>query len=97
MAELQSLQSKQSMMEGTRNCKLNGKFINTNWNDNKIYINNSLTPFNLLISFFKTRHFRDRDVGYKFVWYENSQLFIKKNENTKTILIDNEYALTKLS
>lgn len=76
MAELQSLQSKQTVMASARNLKLNGKSVNTSWNDDKIYVNDSLTQFNRNL-FFKTKNFA-REVGYKFVWFKNSQVVYKK-------------------
>jgi hypothetical protein len=72
-----------------------GKSVNTNWSDNKIYINDSLTQFNINL-FFKAIVFA-RDVYYKVVWFKDSKLFIKKNESTKAIIIDNEFALSKLT
>uniref|UniRef100_A0A2S2NLJ2 PHD-type domain-containing protein n=1 Tax=Schizaphis graminum TaxID=13262 RepID=A0A2S2NLJ2_SCHGA len=94
MAEVQTYQSKKSMMDSVRKLKLTGKSVNTNWSDDKIYMNDSLTQFNRNL-FFKARVFA-RDAGYKFVWFKDSKLFIKKNESTKAIIIDNEFALSKL-
>lgn len=62
-------------MDNVKKAKLKGK--DSNWKDKNIYINDSLTQFNKNL-FFKTRAFA-RDTGYKFVWFKDSKIFIKKN------------------
>ncbi|KAF0748807.1 E3 ubiquitin-protein ligase TRAIP-like [Aphis craccivora] len=62
MAEVQTYQSEKSMMDSVRKLKLAGKSVNTNWSDDKIYMNDSLTQFNRNL-FFKAKIFA-RDVGY---------------------------------
>jgi len=59
------------MMESVRKLKLTSKFVNTNWSDDKIYMNDSLTQFNRnLYLFFKARVFA-RKMGYKYIWFKN--------------------------
>lgn len=94
VAELLSIQNKKTMMDNVKKSKLTGKVVNSNWNDEKIYINDSLTQFNKNL-FFKARAFA-RDKGYKFVWFRDSKIFIKKNENSKAFIIHDEYSLSKL-
>lgn len=94
VAELLSTQNKKTMMDNVKKSKLTGKVVNSNWNDENIYINDSLTQFNKNL-FFKTRAF-SRDKGYKFVWFRDSKIFIKKNENSKAVIINDEYSLSKL-
>jgi len=50
MAEVQTYQSKRCMMDGVRKLKLTGKSGNTNWSDDKIYMNDSLTQLKCRIS-----------------------------------------------
>ncbi|VVC29231.1 Hypothetical protein CINCED_3A017206 [Cinara cedri] len=95
MAEVQTYQSKKSMMDSARKRKLIGKSVNTNWSDDKIFMNDSLTAFNRNL-FFKARVLA-HEVGYKYVWFRDSKLFIKKKESTKAIIIDNEFALSKFT
>jgi regulator of replication initiation timing len=95
IAELQSKQIKKEIMDNAKKSKLTGKLVNNNWNNDNIYINDSLTQYNRNL-FFKTRVYA-RDFGYKFVWFKNLKLFIKKNENTNAIFIDNESSLFKLT
>lgn len=77
-----------------RKTKLTGETVNANWNNDKIYINDYLTLFNRNL-FFKAKVFA-REKSFKFVWFKDLKLFIKKSESTKAIIIDNEDALSKL-
>lgn len=95
IAEFQTNQIKRTVMENVRKTKLTGITVNANWSDDKIFINDSLTQFNRNL-FFKAKVVA-REKGYKFVWFKDLKLFIKKNENTKVIIIDNEDALSKLT
>ncbi|KAL4104477.1 hypothetical protein QTP88_019775 [Uroleucon formosanum] len=45
--------------------------------------------------FFKTKSFA-RDSGYKFVWFKDAKIFIKKDDNSKAVFAENDSALTKL-
>lgn len=83
IVEFQTYQTKRNLMENVRKTKLTGKIVNANWNNNTIYINDSLTYFNRNL-FFKAKAFA-RDKGFKFIWFKDLKLFIKKSENTKTI------------
>lgn len=95
VAELLSFQNKRTLMENVKKSKLSGNSVNSNWKDDKIYINDSLTNFNKDL-FFKTRAFA-RDKGYKYVWFKKSKIFIKKSEHTKAFIINDEHSLLKLS
>lgn len=94
VAESTSIQDKRSLMEGIKKSKLTGKTVNSKWNNDSIYINDALTQFNKNL-FFKTRVFA-REAGYKFTWFKDSKIFIKKNENTKACIIFDELSLSKL-
>jgi len=48
--------------------EINGKSGNTNWSDDKIHMNDSLTQFNRNL-FFKARVVA-REMGYKYVWFD---------------------------
>lgn len=68
--------------------------MNSNWKKWSYLTNDNLTQFNRNL-FFKSKVFA-RDSGYRFVWYKDSKFFIKKNENSKSVLIEDELSLTKL-
>jgi len=94
IVEFQTNQTKRTLMENVRKTKLTGETVNANWNNDKIYINDCLTLFNRNL-FFKAKVFA-REKSFKFVWFKDLKLFIKKSESTKAIIIDNEDALSKL-
>lgn len=50
--------------------------MNDKWNNDNIYINDSLTLFNRNL-FFKARSYA-RDSRHKFVWFKDLKLYIKK-------------------
>jgi len=68
--------------------KLTGIKVDYNWKNDAI-INDNLTKFNRNL-FFKTKSFA-RDSGYKFVWFKDSKIVIKKYENLKAVLVDNDF------
>lgn len=94
VVEVTSKRCKRDLMETSRKNKLTGNRVDVNWKNDPIYINDNLTQFNRNV-FFKTKAFA-RDSGYRFVWFRDSKIFIKKNENSKAILIEDELSLTKL-
>jgi len=95
IVEFQTNHTKRTLMEIVRKTKLTGKTVNANWNDVKIYINRVyINQFNRNL-FFKANIF-SREKGFKFVWFKDLKLIIKKSESTKTIITDNEDALSKL-
>jgi len=94
VAESTSIKDKLNLMERVKKSKLNGKTVNSKWNNDSIYINDGLTQFNKNL-FFKTRAFA-REAGYKFTWFKDSNIFLKKNENTEAFIIFDELSLSKL-
>lgn len=95
VAELSMKQCKRMLMETARKTKLTGITVDSNWKNDAIYINDNLTQFNRNL-FFKTKSFA-RDSGYKFVWFKDAKIFMKKDENSKAVLVDNDFSLTKLT
>lgn len=71
--------------------KPKGNMFHEKWGSEAIYVNNYLTQFNRNLHF-KTKIFA-REAGFKYVWFKDSKLFIKKNENSKAIHIENETTL----
>jgi len=64
------------------------------WNNSNIYINKQLTQTNRNL-FYKTRT-KAREYGYKFTWFNNFMIFVKKSETLNGILIDEEKSLSKI-
>lgn len=61
---------------------------------NQIYIHESLSQFfkNLL---WRVRN-SAKEKGYRFVWYKNYKILVKKDVNSQTIVINNENELNKI-
>jgi len=95
VAELTMKQNKRKMIDLSRKIKLTGSNVDAEWKNNAIYINDNLTQFNRNL-FFKTKTFA-RESGYRYVWFKDTKLFIKINDNSKTFLVDSELSLTKLT
>ncbi|XP_025196170.1 uncharacterized protein LOC112595249 [Melanaphis sacchari] len=95
VAELTMKQNKKEMIELSRKTKLTGSNVDADWKNNAIYVNDNLTQFNRNL-FFKTKTFA-RESGYRYVWFKDTKLFIKKNDNSKAFLVDSELSLTKLT
>lgn len=95
IAKLTSKQVKKNLMKSSRKIKPTGNSVEASWKNEGIYINDNLKQFNRN-PFYKTKIFAS-DLGYKFVWFRDYKLFIKKTELTKTIVIVNELSLTILT
>jgi len=94
IAVLSSKHLKNDIIANSRKMKLNGNMVFEEWKKDSIYVNNFLTHYNRNL-FFKTKSFA-REAGFKFVWFKDSKLFIKKDVNCKPIIIENESSLSLL-
>lgn len=88
MAEL-----KASLVDLSKKERLTANNINVNWQNYGIYINNYLylTQYYRNV-FYKTRMFA-KEHNFKFVWFKNNKLFMKKTKNSNAIYIDDESIL----
>jgi len=94
IAKLNSSENKQQLMEFAKKRKLNTKHLNENWENGNIFINNELTAFNRDL-FFKTRMFAKSN-NFKFIWFKDLKIFIKKDENSKAYIVQDDLDLSKL-
>lgn len=94
VAELNTRQCSSDVIIKSRKTKPTGNMFHEKWGTEAIYVNSYLTIFNRNL-LFKTKAFA-REAGYKFVWFKDAKVFIKKNEEHKAILIENETFLTNL-
>lgn len=93
IAILHSIENKQNLMESAKKKKLNANMVNGNWDNRSIFINNELSSYNREL-FYKTRMFA-KENKFRYVWF-NLKVFIKKNENSKACIIQDEQDLSKL-
>lgn len=94
VAEMKTKEDKATLIDLVKKKRLSAKNVNDKWDNNGIYINNYLTQSNRNL-FYKTRMLA-KEHSYKFVWFKNNKLFIKKSENSNTIYIDDESILDKI-
>jgi len=94
IAILHSMENKQNVMESAKKRKLNTKMVNGNWENRSIFINNELSSYNREL-FYKTRMFAKAN-EFRFVWFKDLKVFIKKNENSKAYIIRDDHDLSKL-
>jgi len=94
VAELLSIQNKKSMMDNVKKAKLKGKIVNSNWKDENIYINDSLN-YSIKIYFSKLEHLLVIQ-GTNLFGLEIRKFLLKKNENSKAFIINDEHSLSKL-
>lgn len=94
IAEIDSFENKKSLMENMKKRKLNTNNVNEAWGEGNIFINNELSPFNREL-FYKVRMFAKKN-AFKFVWFNELKIFIKKNEISKAYIIQEECDLLKL-
>lgn len=94
VAELNTNQCCNNIIINSRKQKPRGNMFHDNWGMEAIYVNNYLTFFNRNL-LYKTKAFA-RELGFKFVWFRESKIFMKKNEDHKAIIIENEFSLSNL-
>ncbi|KAF0711660.1 E3 ubiquitin-protein ligase TRAIP-like [Aphis craccivora] len=89
-----SVEEKHKVMDLMKKKKMVAKHIDGKWNNTAIYVNEQMTStFRNL--FFKTRNIA-KEVGYKFIWFKNNKIFVKKNEGSMTIYIVDEASISKI-
>lgn len=94
VAIINSKENKRNLINEARKSKLTTKQVCVKWDNSNIYINEQLTRTNINL-FYKTRT-KAREYGYKFTYFKDSKIFVKKSENTNVILIDEAKSLSKI-
>jgi len=94
VAELMSADQKKDLMDLSKKNKIKSNNINESWGNTGIFINSYLTKYNSYL-FYKARSFA-KERNFKYVWFNDCKIFIKKNENTKSFIINEEDDLLKV-
>ena len=71
------------------------KHIDDKQNNTAVYVNEQMTS-TFMNLFFKTRNIDIKAVGYKFLWFKNNKISVKKNEGSMTINIEDEASISKI-
>lgn len=88
--EFSSLSVKRKIMEKIKSHRIDANTVqhDTNKQNNKfIYINDELTAHNRRALWMAK--LKARESNWKFVWVRNGRIFARKNENSPTIIINN--------
>jgi len=94
IGEIASMHQKKTMMEYSKKKKVKACSINESLGNGGIFINNYLTQFNSNL-FFKTRMFA-KENNFKFVWFNDCKIVIKKSETSKSTVIYDETILSTI-
>lgn len=91
---LNSRAEKNAIMKQVKKEKLVAKDFDASWNNTPVYFNNLMTYSNKTL-FFKAKT-TAKQMGYKYVWFNNNNIFVKKNEDSKVIIMENEDSISKI-
>lgn len=89
-----SLDDKNRIIERVKKEKIVAKDLDVSWKVSPIYFNNQMTQANKTL-FFRAK-ITAKQVGYKYVWFNNNKIFVKKNEDSKVIIIFDENCISKI-
>lgn len=86
---------RKDFLSKVKSMRLNANMIHNNWSmDSKIYVNERLTK-NRKTLFSKTR-LACKEKRYKYVWVNNSEILVKKDDGEKTLRIKSDRDINKL-
>lgn len=89
-----SVQDKRKILELAKKEKLVAKDIDFNWKDTALYFNEQMTTTYRKL-FFKAKTVA-KEKKYKYVWFKNNRIFVKKDDSTKAITIYDETSVLKI-
>lgn len=95
IAELISSDMMKDFLRKVKAMRLNANMIYKNWSmDSNIFVNERLTK-NKRILFSKARS-TCKEKGYKYVWTNNAEILVKKDDVGKTLRIKSDNDINKL-
>jgi len=94
VADVVSVEQKRRLMKLAKRKKLVAKQLNNRWGYTGIYVNNLFTDYNRCL-FHKCRMFA-KENGFRFVWFHDCNIYIKKDDNSEVFVIQDELDLLKL-
>ena len=83
-----SRKTKYEILEAKKKCR------QFKYRDNAIYINDHLSPSNRKL--FALASQKKKDLRYKFLWTKNNSIFLRENERSPIIIVNNEKSLENL-
>ncbi|XP_008182276.1 uncharacterized protein LOC103309197 [Acyrthosiphon pisum] len=95
VAELETSDMRKDFLSKVKSLRLNANMIHNSWStDSKIYVNERLTK-NRRTLFSKTR-LACKEKRYKYVWVNNAEILVKKDDGEKTLRIKSDKDIKKL-
>ncbi|KAL4120418.1 hypothetical protein QTP88_013114 [Uroleucon formosanum] len=95
VVEIKSLETKNDLLRKIKRIKLNANMVANTWSpDVKIFCNERLTKFKRLL-FAKTRTIC-KEKQYKYVWTNNAEVLVRKDNGSKIVKIKSELDIIKL-
>jgi len=74
--------------------KVTADMVNSKWAKDKVFINERLTKFKRML--FSQIRLAAQSKQYKFIWISNSDILVRKNENSNIIKIRSSEDVDKL-
>lgn len=101
--EFCSLNKKKELMMNIRGHRVKGEIFNTNISsnvnenttNNNVFINDQLTPNNHKLLWLTKN--KSREANWKFVWTRNGNIYAKKDESNKPLIISNLDDIEKIA
>lgn len=90
VAQISTYEQKKQLMYNLKN-QLIAERANGYVGGRRIYINDFLTDFNRIL-LYKTKQFA-KENGFKYAWYNNCKILLRKSEQSTIFLIRNEFDL----
>lgn len=95
VAKLDTIEMRRNFTRANKTKKLNANMLSSNWTtDSKIYINERLTKEKRIL-YLKTRS-TAKASNFKFIWINNTDILIRKDEHSKILQIRSSTDLKKL-
>lgn len=76
---------RKTLIRNVKSLKVTTDMINNKWAKEKVFINERLTKFKRML--FSQTRLVAKSKQYKFIWLSNSDILVRKNENSNIIKI----------
>lgn len=88
IAWLTTKEAKKELLETSKKNKITTNQVHENWPSTRCYINEYLTKYRRVL--FGKSKIKAKDKGFKYVWINNSDILVRKDEQSRVHRIRNE-------
>lgn len=85
---------RKNLIRNVKSLKVTADMVNSKWAEDKVFINERLTKFKRML--FSQTRLAAKSKQYKFIWISNSDILVRKNENSNIIKIRSSDDVYKL-